>query len=94
MTYLLGQRPRSLRLQDLGTADPDVEDVSKFSRRRGMVSAGKLFLDYLLVPQRTSDDKSKFLARAWFPPRTIPEELLGSLRRLAIGAEAVEDGDE
>ena len=45
---------------------------------------------YLLVP-RPSDDKSKFLAQAGFTPYN-PGELLGSLRRLAIEADAVEDG--
>ena len=47
-------------------------------------------IGYLLVP-RPSDDESKFLARAEFTLDN-PDELLGSLRRLAIEAEAVEDG--
>jgi hypothetical protein len=45
---------------------------------------------YLLLP-RPSDDKSKFLAQASFTLDN-PDDLLGSLRRLAIEAEAVEDG--
>jgi hypothetical protein len=44
----------------------------------------------LLIP-RPSDDKSKFLAQADFTLDN-PDALLDSLRRLAIEAEAVEDG--
>ncbi len=47
--------------------------------------------NYLLV-RRISNDKSKFLARAGFTLDN-PDELLVSLRELAIEAEAAEDGD-
>lgn len=46
--------------------------------------------DYLLVP-REWDDKSKFLAQAGFTLEN-PHLLLTSLRKLAEGAEAVQDG--
>jgi hypothetical protein len=45
---------------------------------------------YLLVP-RPLDDKSKFLARAGFTAEN-PDDLMAELRRLAIGADGVEDG--
>ena len=52
--------------------------------------APKKLTGYLLVP-RPTDDKSKFLAQAGFIPAN-PDELLGSLRRLAMEVDAVEDG--
>jgi hypothetical protein len=45
---------------------------------------------YLLVP-RPWDDKSKFLALAGFSAEN-PDDLMAELRRLAIGADGVEDG--
>ena len=46
---------------------------------------------YLLVP-RPWDDKSRFLGQAGFQQEDA-EELMAGIRRLAIGAEATEDGN-
>lgn len=46
---------------------------------------------YLLV-DREWDDKSKFLAQAWFS-RENPHLLLASIRELAASVEATEDGE-
>lgn len=57
---------------------------------RDFAIAAEKISRYLLAP-RPTDDKSRFLARAGFSA-SRPEELEASIRRLAGGHEADEDG--
>ncbi|HVT16376.1 MAG TPA: hypothetical protein VHQ90_09395 [Thermoanaerobaculia bacterium] len=54
-----------------------------------LIAAEKI-THYLLV-QRPWDDKSRFLAQAGFHKEN-PEALIGALRELAAGVDAVDDG--